>query len=42
MTLSTEKKTMDVENRLVVVKGKGVEGTVNLGLRDTNSCLWNA
>ena len=33
MNLSTEKKTMDLENRLVVAKGKGegVGGTGNLG-----------
>ena len=32
--LSTEKKLMDLENRLVVVvaKREGVEGTGNLGL----------
>ena len=43
MNLSTEKKIMDVENRLVVAKGKG-EGMVWLGslrLIDTDYCLWN-
>ena len=37
MNLSTEKKIMDLENRLVVAKGEG-EGVVwtgNLGLIDT-------
>ena len=45
MNLYTEKKIMDMENRLVVVKGerKG-EGAVqigNLGLTDANYCIWN-
>ena len=43
MNLFTEKKIMDVENRLVVAKGKG-EGRVWLGslrLTDINCCLWN-
>ena len=41
MNLSTEKKIMDLENRLVVAKGKGegVGGTGNLGLIDANYCL---
>ena len=39
MNLSTEKKIMDLENRLVVAKG-GV-GSGNLGLIDANYCLWN-
>ena len=41
--LSTEKKIMDLENRLVVAKGEG-EGVVwigNLGLIDADYCLWN-
>ena len=41
--LSTEKKIMDLERRLVVAKGEG-EGagwTGNLGLIDANYCLWN-
>ena len=40
---SMEKKIMNMENRLVVVKGKGkgVEWTGNLGLIDANYCLWN-
>ena len=43
MKLSTEKKIMDMENRLVVAKkeGKGLEGTGNLGLIGANYCLWN-
>ena len=43
MNLSTEKKIMNLENRLVVAKGKG-EGVGllgSLGLIDTNYCLWN-
>ena len=41
--LSTEKKIMDLENRLVVAKGEG-EGVGWLGsfrLIDINYCLWN-
>ena len=43
MKLSTEKKIMALENRLVVAKGdgEGVEWTGNLGLIDANYCLWN-
>ena len=41
MTLSTEKKLMDLENRLVVAKREGVGWTGDLGLIDANSCLWN-
>ena len=41
MKLSTEKKIMHMENRLVAAKGKGVGWTGNLGLRDANYCLWN-
>ena len=45
MNLSTEKKIMDLENRLVVAKGQGggAEGggwTGSLGLIDADSCLW--
>ena len=38
MNLSTGKKTMDIENRVVVAKGEGdgVGGTGNLGLVDAN------
>ena len=41
--LSTEKKIMDLENRLVVAKGEweGVGVTGNLGLMDADYCLWN-
>ena len=44
MNPSTEKKIMDVENRLVVAKGEGegVGGIGNLGLIDANYCLWNS
>ena len=43
MNLSTEKKIMDMQNRLVVAKGEG-EGmgwTGTLGLIDANYRLWN-
>ena len=41
--LSTEKKIIDRENRLVDAKGEGegVRWTGNLGLIDANYCLWN-
>ena len=41
--LSTEKITMDLENRLVVAKGEQerVGWIGSLGLIDTNYCLWN-
>ena len=43
INLCTEKKIMDLENRLVVAEGEGegVGWTGNLGLRDANCCLWN-
>ena len=43
MNLSTEKKIMNLENRLVIAKGEGegVGGTGSLGLIDANYCLWN-
>ena len=43
MNLSTEKKIIDLENRLVVAKGEGegVGWMGSLGLIDTDSCLWN-
>ena len=41
INLSTEKKLMDLENRLVVAKREGVGWTGDLGLIDANSCLWN-
>ena len=43
MNLSTEKKIMDLEQRLVVAKGegKGVGWLGSLGLIDANYCLWN-
>ena len=39
MNLSTEKKIMDLENRLVVAERVGWIGS--LWLIDTNCCLWN-
>ena len=43
MNLSTEKKMMDLENRLVVAKGEGegMDWLGNLGLIDADYCLWN-
>ena len=43
INLCTEKKIMDMENRLVVAEqeGEGVELSGNLGLIDANCCLWN-
>ena len=41
MNLSTEKILMDLENRLVVAKGKAVGWTGNLGLIDANYCICN-
>ena len=43
MNLSTEKKIMDLENRLVVAKGEreGGEWWGSLGLIDTKYCLYN-
>ena len=43
MNISSEKKIMDLENRLVVAKGEkeGVGGIGNLGLIDADYCLWN-
>jgi len=42
MNLSTEKKIMDLENRLVAAKGKGegVGGIGSLELTDANYCSW--
>ena len=43
MNFSTEKKIMDLENRLIIAKGEG-EGMGwigNLGSADANYCLWN-
>ena len=41
MNLPTEKKIMDLENRLVVAKGEGqgVGWIGNLGLTDADYCL---
>ena len=43
MNLSTEKKLMDLENRLVVAKGEGEEvgWTGSLGLIDANYFIWS-
>ena len=41
MNLSTEKKLMDLENRLVVAKGEQEGVRWRLVLIDTNHCLWN-
>ena len=44
MNLSTEKKIMDLEKRLVAQEkgeGEGVEWTGTLGLIDADYCLWN-
>ena len=43
MNISTEKKIIDLENRLMVAKGEeeGVGWLRSLGLIDTNYCLWN-
>ena len=43
MKLSTEKKIMDLENRLVVAKGEGdgVGWTGSLGIACADYCLWN-
>ena len=43
MNLSTEKKIMDLENRLVVAKGEGegMEWIESLRLMDAKYCLWN-
>ena len=42
MNLSTEKKIMDLENRLVAAQGEGegVGGIGSLGLTDANCCSW--
>ena len=42
MNLSTEKKLMGLENRLVVAKGEGkrVGWTGSLGFIDANYCIW--
>ena len=39
--LSTEKKIMDLKNRLVAAEGEGVGWMWCLGLVDANYCLWN-
>ena len=43
MNLFTEKKLMELENRLVVAKGEREEvgWTGSLGLTDENYCIWS-
>ena len=43
MNLSTEKKLMDLENRLVVAKGEGEGGgwTESWGLISVIYCIWS-
>ena len=43
MNLSTEKKLMELENRLVLAKGlwEGVGWTGSLGTRDVKCCIWS-
>ena len=43
MKLSTEKKLMGLENRLVVVKEEGERGrwTGDLGLIEAEPCIWS-
>ena len=43
MNVSTEKKILDLENRLVAAQGEGegVGGIGSLGLMDANYCSWN-
>ena len=43
VNLSTEKKLMDLENRLVVAKGRegGSGMTGSLGSIDANYCIWS-
>jgi len=43
VNVSTEKKIIDLENRLVAAWGEreGLEGIRNLGLMDANYCSWN-
>ena len=43
MNLSTEKKIMDLQNRLVIAKkdGERVGWTGSLGLIDADYCFWN-
>ena len=43
MNFSTEKKIMDLVNRLIVAKGEeeGVGWIGSLGLTDVNYCFWN-
>ena len=43
MDVSTEKKIIDLENRLVAAHGEreGVGGIRSLGLTDANYCSWN-
>ena len=39
--VSTEKKCMDMENRLVIAKGEGGGWTGSFGLIYANYCIWS-
>ena len=43
MNISTEKKIIDLENRLVAAQGEreGMGGIGSLGLTDANCCSWD-
>ena len=41
VNLSTEKKSSDLENRLVFAKGEGVGEIGSLGSTDAKYCSWN-
>ena len=41
MNLSSGKKLMDLEIRLIVAKGEGIGWTGSLGLTDANNCIWS-
>ena len=41
MTLSTEKKLMDSDNRPMLAEGEGMGWMGSLGLTDADYCLWN-
>ena len=41
VNLSTEKKCIDLENRLVVAKWEEEEWIGSLGLIDANYCIWS-
>ena len=41
MNVSTEKKIMDLETRLVFAEAEGVGWSGSLGLTDADYCVWN-